>query len=74
MISGRDLQDPNVGPPKEVYRKLFSAKVIRDASMANKINNLIFKSKSEDNYLVICGNEHMAYNFGVPELIWRKNN
>lgn len=54
---------------------MFPAQVIKDASMAHKVNRLIDCSMArgradQESFLVICGVGHMGYNFGVPERIY----
>ena len=73
MITGRNLYAVN-SLPKDDYRKLYLANVLREASMAHKVTELMktFSSK-KDKFLVVCGAGHMAYGYGVPERIWQKN-
>lgn len=51
---------------------MFPAQVIKDASMANKVSQLIEADpEAKDLYLLVCGVGHMGYGFGVPERIWK---
>jgi uncharacterized iron-regulated protein len=69
QLTGRNINDLSK-KPDEKYRKLFNAKVLTDASMAHKVNQLLRKADPKDTFLIICGTGHMAYSFGVPERIW----
>jgi uncharacterized iron-regulated protein len=52
---------------------MFPAQIIKDASMANKVNQLLKSADPLENFLVICGTGHMMYGFGVPERILNNN-
>ena len=58
--------------PDNKYRDIFPAKLLLDQSMAHRIDKIIDSANKADNIMVICGVGHMAYGFGIPELIWRK--
>ena len=43
-------------------------KVMREASMAFKVQKLLEQSNSlDDRFLIMCGNQHMERGFGLPE-------
>ena len=44
--------------------------LIKGASMANQINSIIENADENDSFLAICGIEHMAYGYGIPERIF----
>ena len=69
MITGRDMHDKEQ-PPTNQFRKMFPAQLIKDASMANKVNELLKVGTLDTTYYVICGVGHMQYGYGVPERIW----
>jgi ubiquinone/menaquinone biosynthesis C-methylase UbiE/uncharacterized iron-regulated protein len=70
LISGRDMHDTST-PPGENFRRMFPAQIIKDAAMAYKVTKLIKEDAAgHDRYLVICGNGHMGYGYGVPERIY----
>ena len=52
---------------------MFPAQVIKDASMAFKVNELLRMGGLDTTYYVICGSGHMQYGYGVPERIWATN-
>ena len=52
---------------------MFPAQLIKDASMAYKVNELLKSGAVDTTYYVICGTGHMQYGFGVPERIWAEN-
>jgi hypothetical protein len=41
--------------------------------MAHKINTLLKEKSENDNFLILCPIEQMAYGFGIPERIWKKD-
>ena len=52
---------------------MFPAQIIKDASMAFKVNELLKTCSDDTTFYVICGNGHMQYGNGVPERIWSAN-
>jgi hypothetical protein len=55
---------------------MLPAQVLKDASMAHRVNELIAdadSSASEDRVLVLCGNGHMGFGHGVPERIFKRH-
>ena len=72
MISGRDMHNKDT-PPGDQFRKMFPAQIIKDASMAFKVNELLKTSSQDTTLYVICGSGHMQYGNGVPERIWAAN-
>ena len=72
MISGRDMHNKET-PPTGQFKKMFPAQLIKDASMANKVNELMKVSAPDTTFYIICGTGHMQYGFGVPERIWAAN-
>ena len=52
---------------------MLPAQIIKDASMANKVTELIKTGQPDTTYYVICGMGHMQYGYGVPERIWAAN-
>ena len=83
LISGRDLHNPDGPPPSEQFRKMFPAQVLKDCSMAHKVNRLLAGSAthpqgrpglisrpSDEKFLIIVGAGHMGYEYGVPERIF----
>lgn len=72
MISGRDMHNKDT-PPGDQFRRMFPAQIIKDASMAFKVNELLKTSSQDTTFYVICGNGHMQYGNGVPERIWSEN-
>ena len=72
MISGRDMHNKET-PATDQFRKMFPAQLIKDASMANKVNELLKIGALDTTYYVICGTGHMQYGYGVPERIWAAN-
>ena len=69
MISGRDMHNKDTKPGDQ-FRKMFPAQIIKDASMAFKVNELLKTCSDDTTFYVICGNGHMQYGNGVPERIW----
>ena len=65
--------DPKANPPQDSHRKPFAAKVIRDCSIAHKVNRILDPEgtnvRVKDSVLVVCAYEHMAFGFGVPQRI-----
>ena len=52
------------------YRRIFPVQILRDSSLAYKIDNEVKKSKDPNSrVLAICGSGHVDYMFGVPERI-----
>jgi len=61
MISGRNMFDANL-QPKDNFRKLFKAQLIKDYSMAHKVSSYIREhNEPNDKYLVVSGKGHMQY-------------
>ena len=65
--------DPKKNPPVDSHRKSFAAKVIRDCSIAHKVNRILDPEdtgiRPSDSVMVICAFEHLAFGFGIPERI-----
>jgi hypothetical protein len=59
--------------PDENFRKLFHAKVLADASMGHRINQILLKAGRTDRILVLVGVNHVAYGNGVPERVFMSN-
>lgn len=72
MITGRDMYDDNLQPTDQL-RKIFQAQLIKDVSMAHRINTLIESQPSTDAFLVIAGKGHLLHFMGVPELVFEKH-
>ena len=72
MITGRDMHN-KLTTPGDQFMKMFPAQIIKDASMAYKVNELLKVGEEDTTYYVICGNGHMQYGYGVPERIWAEN-
>ena len=64
LITGRSQADPEVS---DSFRQLFPAKQLRDASMAYQVQKLLGQAASADRFLLLCGRQHMAHGFGLPE-------
>ena len=71
MMTDRDPYDESQ-KPNEKYRRLFKAQLIKDKSMAHKVNQLLLKHP-EDRYLVIAGFGHLLHYQGVPERVFESN-
>jgi hypothetical protein len=50
---------------------MFAVQVIKDASMANRVNTVLKKANEKDKLLIVCSAGHVAYGFGIPERIWK---
>lgn len=72
MITGRDMHNKQ-SPPTDQFMKMFPAQIIKDASMAYKVNELLKNSEADTTFYLICGSGHMQYGYGVPERIWAEN-
>lgn len=69
-ISGRSMSSL---PPSDDFRAMFPAQIIKDASMAHKVAQLIqADDTNQDRFLIICGAGHMKYKYGVPERIFSR--
>ena len=62
-------------PLSEQYRRMLPAQVLKDASMAHRVNQLVadWDANKGDRVLVLCGNGHMGFGHGVPERIFKKH-
>jgi SAM-dependent methyltransferase/uncharacterized iron-regulated protein len=72
LLTGRSMHDAS-RPPVDTYRDMFPAQVIKDASMAHSVTQLLAASPPDDRFLVVCGVGHCAYSYGVPERIFSSN-
>jgi len=67
MVSGKD-------EATEEYKDSYASNMLRAASTATKVNQLISLAENEtDSYLVICGSVNMLYGHGIPERIYEKH-
>lgn len=71
MLSGRNIHDGT--PPVDQFQGIFKAQLLKDITMAYKINSLIRESNEEERFLVIAGNGHLSYYQGVPERVLAEN-
>lgn len=69
LLTGRSLHDGTCQPSAS-YRDMFPAQIIKDASMAHKVHQIIASAAPDDRVLVICGVGHSGYSHGVPERIF----
>eukprot|EP00588_Corethron_pennatum_P016712 CAMPEP_0194310140 /NCGR_PEP_ID=MMETSP0171-20130528/7069_1 /TAXON_ID=218684 /ORGANISM="Corethron pennatum, Strain L29A3" /LENGTH=644 /DNA_ID=CAMNT_0039063619 /DNA_START=155 /DNA_END=2089 /DNA_ORIENTATION=- len=75
LLTGRNIYDSNGNDSAEEMsdrfrEKMFPAQIIKDASMAFCVKNLLSgKNKAKDKVLVVCGVGHMLHSYGVPERI-----
>lgn len=69
LLTGRSMHDAT-RPPADTYRDMFPAQIIKDASMAHKVTQLVAASQPDDRFLVVCGVGHCGYSHGVPERIF----
>jgi uncharacterized iron-regulated protein len=71
MLTGRNMH--TMPFPSSQFRNLFPVQLIKDCSMSLKIHKLLttVAKGPEHKILVVCGVGHMAYNFGVPERLWK---
>ena len=65
------MHDQNL-KPNDNYKKIFKAQLIKDFSMAHKINKLLKQDTDDQKYLVIAGKGHMQYCCGVPERVFEE--
>jgi hypothetical protein len=71
IISGRNMHNDSL--PSNSVRDIFPMLLIKGASLANKINNILAECNENDTFFAICGIEHMAYGYGIPERIYDSN-
>ena len=72
LLSGRSIYGEQ--DPTDQFRRIFQAQILKDISMANKVNELVQGStKKEDKVLVIAGNGHLLHHCGVPERVLKNN-
>ena len=55
-------------PAKDLLERIFTAQLLKDVAMANKLNEIIDTHK-DDKFLVIAGNGHVLHYCGVPERV-----
>ena len=71
LLTGQDPFDSSRSLT-ERFRPMLPAQVLKDASMAHRVNRLVKASDEagkEDRVLVLCGNGHMGFGHGVPERV-----
>lgn len=74
LISGRPMYQEEAKPPSDRFRGIFKAQLLKDISMANKVNQLLDTSADEkEKILVIAGNGHVMHYCGVPERVLSVN-
>jgi arsenite methyltransferase len=72
MITGRNMYDESL-QPNETLRKVFKAQLVKDISMAHRVNQLVETKPSTDRFLVIAGKGHMLHFLGVPERVFSEH-
>ena len=73
MISGRNMFDKNL-QPKDNFKKLFKAQLIKDYAMAHKVNTYIDQHHAEnDKYMIVSGKGHMQFFQGIPKMVFEKH-
>lgn len=70
LLTGRNMY-LNDGVLDRFREKMFPAQIIKDASMAFRVKNLLrnYDVYGQDKILVVCGVGHMLHSHGVPERI-----
>jgi uncharacterized iron-regulated protein len=64
LLTEKPLTDaPSI---EDQHRKMFSSKVLLDESCGKKVSEIY---KPSDKYLIIVGNSHMLYSYGIPSCI-----
>lgn len=71
QLTGRSPEDSSTSP-MESFRLMFAAQVLKDASLAHRIN-MLYSEHPQDTFLLICSVTHMAYGHSVPERIFTRN-
>jgi hypothetical protein len=73
VVSGRNRFSSDWVPTEE-YKNEFQIKILKEASIAHRVNCLLESEvKREDKLFLVCNNVHMLFDYGVPEKI-RQNN
>jgi len=67
LLTGRNIYTNDGKMSNKFREKMFPAQIIKDASMAFCVKNLL--SGGKDKVLVVCGVGHMLHSYGVPERI-----
>jgi hypothetical protein len=72
MVTGRDMFDDSTTPSND-YKDYFKEQIFRNTSTAHKIFETIKKEEPEDKFLIFCGMGDMAFGFGIPEKLWKRD-
>jgi uncharacterized iron-regulated protein len=71
LLTGRFIGSEQ--PPKDTFRAIFQAQILKDVAMAHKINTLLDQPRQDDKILVLVGNGHVLGYSGVPERVLQKH-
>jgi uncharacterized iron-regulated protein len=71
LLTGRFIGSEQ--PPKDTFRAIFQAQILKDVAMAHKINTLLDQPSQDDRILVLVGNGHVLGYSGVPERVLLKH-
>jgi len=75
LLTGRSIYDVDqTSQPTDQFRRIFDAQVLKDVSMAHRVNTLLKEHPNkEDKFLVIAGNGHLLHYCGVPERVYAEH-